>query len=468
MSVIHASVSLPSVLEMQGPVMRLPSEVLSLIFVLANAPYAFDWFYFVDFRLILALVCTKWKTVAYNTIALWTPLAITRSTDPAFIEFVLAHAKQATMSVFVDLRASLPYQPYPRLLEDKRRDSYTYPPTVQEFCDETLPALFPAFAQIRSLAVSVDAKSDWHILAAQLGNVDVGTLQRFSIRVPFILEPTDPAAYFTVNPLDAGPLTGAANLTTLCLAGFLPLWTSPAIHLRLTELSLLHYAGGQILQWREVAAFLNSTSALRVLELSFVTLIGWEEGPRVQLPHLRVLVACARREATVRAIAQMDLPAIQKLRFGGACEMPRALMQWCLPMLQRIRELDLLFEDPLPSHDLQSFLGSLQLTSLDISNSHRMLTKELIRLFHESHLGLPDLDELSIRGSIQPFQAGRILGVQRVSSTCVVVAASPSTGRPQFDHEIWTLDDGTIVSHLESSNYPGRYPSWEQSAVQFV
>ncbi|KAJ7025249.1 hypothetical protein C8F04DRAFT_1191603 [Mycena alexandri] len=295
-----------------APILRLPTEILALIFVDVVDPSNAQWLDIITARRNLIYVCARFRAVAESTPILWSRIYVA----PAFIPYFISEAikKTANADLFVDInphgfrtiddggvRRTLKFLPFP------------------EFLAHSVSLLRAEFYRVRSLQVCDGYRSQ---LFAVMEMVSSFQAQRLS---SLRLSASD--TYSSGAP----PLPAGIRPMRLSVRRVEPLWDTPELYSQVTTISLARLSW---LRWSDLQPILHFNSALRELRLSNVQCSTPLEPESVILPNVTAFKLRYETKADRRFVGFIKMPSLQSFELvvggsgtleGVALEMPNVL-----------------------------------------------------------------------------------------------------------------------------------------------
>ncbi|KAJ7019071.1 hypothetical protein C8F04DRAFT_1276714 [Mycena alexandri] len=273
------------------PILRLPAELLSSIFVDVVDPFHVDWLDIINARGHLVSVCARWRTVAASTPALWSRIYIAPAFLPSFISTSLG--KTANADLFVQINPHVF-----RTIEQRgarRALKFLLP---EEFLKQTVSLLRAEFHRVRSLEVFDGYMSQ---MLGVMEMVSTFQAQRLSsLRL---------SASDTYSNCDGVPsLPTGIRPTRLSVRRVEPLWKAPELYSEVTTLSLARLSW---LRWADLQPILRSNLVLRELRLSNVQCSIPVSPAKVTLPNLTIFKLRYETKADRRFVGFIDMPSLQ-------------------------------------------------------------------------------------------------------------------------------------------------------------
>ncbi|KAJ7130151.1 hypothetical protein C8R44DRAFT_871989 [Mycena epipterygia] len=170
---------------------QLATEVIDdILATVLGSIYISTWHAFVAVREALCLICKRWKDVIFGSARYWTKLSIYRYSNPLYIAIQLSRAKEAALSIKLELVPDAsPYDYIAERVESVMARKH-YPArtvvnlTMAEMRSTVLPIIESVFQRIELLEVAGEHSASWQLFLHRLWLFRAPNLRRAVFGLP--------------------------------------------------------------------------------------------------------------------------------------------------------------------------------------------------------------------------------------------------------------------------------------------
>ncbi|KAJ7131659.1 hypothetical protein C8R43DRAFT_956885 [Mycena crocata] len=449
--------------------LRLPAELRLSILHHSTDEDRDHWCYAMDTRTVVSLVCKDWQAMVEGCPSFWVLVPVTRNTKSDFLASTLQRSKSRHISVFLHCH---PLEDLPRRICEWMKQSVT-PGSIEQFCGDILPKLYPHIHRVSSLTVNCWVLADWHRVWScldSLKNMRLRTLalcvsrwKRRDLKPPFWC---------------SSPYPSEDTISELDLRGVPCAWGSVVMISRLTVLRLGQLRAPLEIRWCSLVHFLAKAQMLEVLEFNRLEPVEMDANlpvalPIVVLPKVRRLEITYRRAQTVEAVGRIVFPGLRQL-FLAVDDIPSASISHLAVRWSNLCHNVVLAGFKIPQCDavdvdrlltLMPSLGTIQVHPASTDFERYLLSAML-----NGDFPLPGVTCVDF-GSVLAENDARILLRQRgtasvagASVSCPDASHRGSLNRLSFSDAMatcrkqWSIKAGVVVERT-ASEFVGRY-SW--------
>ncbi|KAJ7733488.1 hypothetical protein B0H16DRAFT_1732298 [Mycena metata] len=350
-----------------------PPEIFSIILPDTFGSHITDFAAYTSNRRSVCLACRFWCQVVYTTPAAWNHIPVSLYTGARYLDFCLEKSKQLTIFLYFNLIPLAALEPsglHPR-------------PTPAEVVGDMFPLLSFGPSKVEEIFVRSTDASSYSAITLHLGQVDSTHLRRASLLVE---GGRYEIAGQTLLPPPFSTSASTHVLKELRLGYSIPTSPMAAIYGNLSVLALCSYRSTA---WEDVRRILRATPRLLVLHLTRVECrhsVFLDEGGNPVLPMLTDLFIAYTHPSGAELMSHIEMPMLVNLHLNIIREHRssppslQALVRSCHHHLRSVTRLTVgVLIGTLAEVEL--FFGCLsQLRRLDLSNTSKMLTEDVIFL----------------------------------------------------------------------------------------
>ncbi|KAJ7141319.1 hypothetical protein C8R44DRAFT_866951 [Mycena epipterygia] len=274
-----------------------PTDVLDLVIVAFVLGEKSKWQHIARDRGIVALVCGRWKEIAYANPLLWRLIAVHRFSSRHYVEFCVERAQHGEIRLLLDTQA------HTRVYMSHRiRDCVTVrSKPLDSYMSQLVPLLSPVIVRATRVTVHCTYAMQWRTLARELGQKPMADLNDLRVHVH------EPAS--SIVPTTE-ILHGCSTLTCLTFVGVVPCAPAAAYN-ALTVLKLRSITDTVHVDWETVYLALSATTGLLSLELDDVDFKTFpSEYHVITLPYLRHLSFAYANDDNASILALLSTPVL--------------------------------------------------------------------------------------------------------------------------------------------------------------